>query len=185
MVLLRVTSFFPLVKVKINCAKDKDKLQAGQGLQHFLLFIFEKSCQDANRGWGSPLVPQYHLKSLYLSVRVGVCVSAYDLYQTSQDWQQSARITFTVTVMHLTLVFIRASPSTDVNRERHSRCRIHTFADAKLHTYEHIHRYTFHCTLLDAWETIWNGGSVDDQPSAVIGSLVTQQIHVSIGHMGY
>lgn len=96
----------------------------------------------------------------------------------AQDWQQSLHITFTVTVMYLTLVFILAYPLKDVNKQWHS----YTYS-----TQTHTHNILLlHISLFLVWHlTIWNGGSIDDQPSAVIGSLVTQQIHVSVGHMGY
>lgn len=146
MVIKVVTYLCSFEKTKINCAKDKDKLKAERS---WTLFYFLKSCQDTNRGWGSTLAPQHHLKSVCFCVCVGVCVSAYDLYPASQDWQQSVCITFTVTVTSLTPVFILASRSqtwTD------SDTVTAAYADSQTQKLLHIRAHSLlHIFLFPAW----------------------------------
>lgn len=93
---------------------------------------------------------------------------------------------FTVTVMRFNRVFILVSPlhrreQTVTQLLPHMQTHRRRTAHARTH-FTVTHFLVPSWTLGTQFETV---GPQDEQPSAVIGSLVTQKIHVSIGHMGY
>lgn len=92
---------------------------------------------------------------------------------------------FTVTVMRFNRVFILVSP---LHRREQTVTQLlphtqtHSRRTAHARTHFTVTHFLFTSWTLEKSEMV---GPQDEQPSAVIGSLVTQKIHVSIGHMGY